>query len=175
MIRVATAKWEWVPIAGMSDHERIYVYGRMRAILQSWEGTPYRLHSNNRVLGVDCVNFVCLVLDELFRRLESSQPPKIAGDLAMHDPEKARAGMRELLERYTPWVTVEASQIEPGDVFVTGTKKGGPGHAMIAGPSPHELWHVDGKQVCRTGCSFPVGGVYVLHRVFRSTRKHQWI
>jgi len=123
---------------------------RLREILNSWRGTPYRAGQQRKGVGVDCVRFVCGVYDEL----QNTETPiqALPGDLALHKPDSARAAMRLLLRSFGGRVAEVGEQIflSPGDTIVSGMPGGGPGHAMIVGPWP-EIWHASRSGVVQTG------------------------
>ena len=146
---------------------------RLEQILCSWEGTPYRLNQAIKRRGVDCVRFVASVADELFRRIRVPLD-RLPDDAMLHCREKAFEAMRLFLSAYQPLIRVTGQEIEPGDMFVTGPKNGGPGHVMIAGSRQSELWHTV-HRVCRTGTAFETDGPRRLFAVYRSLEKASWI
>lgn len=133
-------------------------------ILEAWSGTPYRLGSQRKGLGVDCVRFVSAVMDELhfgeIRGDHSYLPP----DRALHDPQSAWLAMRKVIRRYgdvdfLPYLPDEEGplRVSPGDALITGPAGGGPGHCMIVGNRPY-LWHsLLNYGVCFTGAAFHDG------------------
>jgi len=144
---------------------------RLRFSLLCWEGTPYREGDQVQGVGVDCVRFVCAVLDEMygFRR---ELPRNLPADRALHDPEGAKAAMRQLLRLYPSTEIAPDQAVEPGDILVMAPSGGGPGHAMIAGPDPNELWHVEPSAgVCYTGHGLMD---MTLHAIYRPHGKESW-
>lgn len=144
--------------------------GRIERILCDWEGTPYARGQRVKQVGVFCTAFVCAVLDELYGR-EPVDLPEIPDDASMHDPARARAGLRWFLRQY-PCDVVEDGFVEPGDVLITGPIAGGPGHAIFVGPQPGTLWQASGPAVHFTGMSIP--GEYSLHAVYRLRERQKW-
>ena len=121
--------------------------------------------------GVDCFRFVCAVLDGMERKHTPLE--HIPADQAMHKPETAREAVRKVLRHYEPFEIVTDGKIEPGDVFITGKPRAGPGHAMIAGLKQGHVWHVPGpgKKVCRTGAGTQ-GELFRIYRI--SNKETRW-
>lgn len=145
---------------------------KIARLLRMWEGTPYLEGQQVPQAGVDCFRFVCGVLDAMEQ--VSRDIEHIPADQSMHDRAGALAAMRSVMERYAPYEIVLNNTVEAGDVLVTGPKGGGPGHAMLVGPTPGHLWHVPGpgKAVCRSGSGFHGE----LHRIYRVADKDKrWI
>lgn len=145
---------------------------RLRLALESWLGTPYREGDQMQGIGVDCVRFVCGVLDEMYG-YQRELPRNLPSDRALHDREGAIAAMHRLLTLY-PADEILDKAVEPGDILVWSPSGGGPGHAMIAGPDPSILWHVEPSAgVCYTG----FGSTNMeLHAVYRPHGKEtEWL
>lgn len=110
-------------------------------ILLKWEGTPYLSGQRIPGRGVDCVGFLCGVLDELFGLDPDKLPPS----------ELGLSETLRLAKRYPhqklKWPYHGAQM---GDVFLCGRE--GIGHCYIAF-SDKILFHADGAQVSRTGIS----------------------
>lgn len=126
---------------------------KLQKILDSWEGTPYMPGQQMKGAGVDCVRFVCAVLDELYG-FSRVAIPELPGDIALHARDTAVAAMRYIMKLYEPNEPVLDGVLEPGDILVVAPPKGGPGHAMIAGGRENELWHSMDRRVQRTGIGF---------------------
>ena len=145
------------------------------AILWRWRGTPYRVNRCREQSGVDCVRFVVAVLEELYRG-EFGEMDKVPHDISFHDPEGARASMRNLIrqlrERMGCWAedVTAGLTVQAGDVVVVGPEHGGPGHLMIVGMGKrifHSVWNAE---VCPTGLTLR----YPLHRIFRPAEQERW-
>lgn len=147
---------------------------RLEAVLQSWKGTPYCLGQQCKGMAVDCVRFVCGVLDEMYQ-----QPYKTVGvlqdDIAFHSREAASEGFRTIMQLYPDHTALRGNEVEPGDILICGSKYGGPGHAMIAGTRQSTLWHTNSHKVVQTGLAFPQAGMYHLHRILRADDKDKWL
>jgi hypothetical protein len=151
-------RWEGISAAG---------HRRLGQILDSWKGTPYCAGARvkGKQGGVDCVRFVCAVLDEFLERPQSpleSLPP----DSAMHNREGAIGVVKRIVRLYEPVQVIEDRTVRPGDVGVVGHPMGGPGHAMIAGVVRNTLWQSSAGCVHFTG----LGLVPVQQKVFRVYR-----
>lgn len=154
----------WRKTTGLEPVLADHFEERLATILEKWRGTPYMAGQQCLGAGVDCVRFVAAVLDELYHRAPvpiATLPP----DAALHSREGAIAGMKRIRELYMPNDAIEDGSIEPGDVLVTGPRNGGPGHAMIVGPRPSELWHAAGDAVHMSGLGF--AGETKVFRVYR--------
>lgn len=145
---------------------------RLERILLSWEGTPYRVGSCQKGVGVYCTAFVAAVLDELYRR-PPTPLPDLPNDIAFHNREGAIAGLRYFLRRYPVCWRIENGQpVEPGDILITGPQGGGPGHAMIVGTRPNTAWHATDAGVHFTGLAAPVQ--YRFHGAYRFVDRADW-
>lgn len=105
-----------------------------------WEDTPYMAGQRCIGQGVDCVRFVCAVLDLLHGCRH--EVPRHVQDFSLHDPEGARQ-VTDLFKSFYPGFTVldrAERTVEPGDVIITGHRQGGPGHAILVGGQPNRLW-----------------------------------
>lgn len=142
---------------------------RVAAVLESWERTPYMQGAACKGAGVDCVRFVCAVLDELYGRYREPIQT-VPQDAAFHDRRTAITGMRRVIEAYGPAEKLRpGAPVEAGDILVTGPQGGGPGHAMIVGV--RQLWHSTGERVQRAGLTL---GRWRLFRIYRPQEKHLW-
>lgn len=155
---------------------------RLERILGEWEGTPYRNGQSLKGVGTFCTAFLCSVLDELYRKAQPTPLPDIPPDAAMHDPERARGGLRWFLETYPNHVRVEPEIdgpykgrriVQPGDVLVSGPVGGGPGHAILVGPRENTLWQCSGQSVHWTGLYLP--DCYSLFAAYRMTDRETWL
>lgn len=145
---------------------------RLRFALQGWEGTPYREGDQMQGIGVDCVRFVCGVLDEMYG-YRRELPRNLPSDRALHDRDGAIAAMKQLRRLYEPVTEVTDGKVEPGDIVVSGPRGGGPGHALIAGFDPFTLWHVDpAAGVCSTGIALTDMDIF---EILRPSDKHLWL
>ena len=135
------------------------VLKRLSDILDSWERAPYREQASQhipRTLGINCIGFVCLVLDEWRDAAGDSKmvwPNGLPSDLGMNNPTKAREMMRLLLAAFPEHERVNDGTAQPGDILVVG--QSGPGHAMIVGPRRNTIWHASGTHVHYTGWVLP--------------------
>jgi cell wall-associated NlpC family hydrolase len=121
-------------------------------VLSSWKGTPYRANHQKAGIGVDCVRFVCGVYDRLYG--VTTPIENLPQDIAFHNPEGARAGMRSIVRAYGAHVIDRDDfSLSPGDAVIVGPNGGGPGHVMVAGAWP-TLWHAMPGGVCSTGFGF---------------------
>ena len=133
------------------------VLKRLDTILTSWERTPYREHASTPYTrGINCIGFVCCVLDEWRDPDGNSKlvwPNGIPSDVGMNNPKKAKEMMRLLLETFPQHERVNDNTAQPGDILVMGQE--GPGHAMIVGPRKNTIWHAAGHHVHYTGWELP--------------------
>jgi cell wall-associated NlpC family hydrolase len=154
-----TTKRSWKALADGATQ------ARLGAILRSWERTPYLPGQQCKGVGVDCVRFVCAVLDELLGRKTpiATLPP----DTCMHNPARAAAAMERIATLYDAVDATDAAVLLPGDAVVVGPEAGGPGHCLIVGDERGQVWHANPPHVSRVG----LGGIYAVgRRVFRVYR-----
>jgi len=65
--------------------ENIEKQNKLKLILDSWLGTPFRHQASVKGLGVDCINFVAKVLEELkILKWKKDLMPEYAPDWHMH-------------------------------------------------------------------------------------------
>lgn len=152
-------------------YRAIEIERRMAKILDEWEYTPYDTKFAEKGKGVHCSAFVCRVLDELYRR-EPTPLPNIPNDIGFHDRAGAIAGLRWFMRQYPACYQVTGTDVQPGDVLITGPVGGGPGHAMIVGPRENTLWQASDTGVHYTGMSLP--DIYELHATFRFRDREKW-
>ena len=149
---------------------------RLRAVLASWDDTPYQHNQQIKGVGVNCSRFLAGVLDEMYRRPTKTVLPDFPADGAMHDRAGAFRALRFFLDHY-PNHTDEVVDgwCEPGDVIVVCPVNGGPGHAMIVGVDPNTVWHSPGPEesVCFTGFSLPEK-YQRLFAVYRMSDRENW-
>lgn len=116
------------------------------------------------------------VLDELYGR-EHIPLPRLPADVSLHDPARARAAMRLILEAYPDHERVTDGSLEPADVVVVGPpgRHGpSPGHVLLAGFEPNTLWHAVAPGVCFTGVTFD-STVTQLVAVYRLLDRERWL
>lgn len=162
-------RWRPINVGSPLDNELA-----MRAIgreLESWEGTPYMLGQQVKQEGVDCVRFVCAIMDFLGGR--RTPLPALPADAAMHSRQTAIKSMLAIKRLFEPLSQVEDDWVEPGDLLVVGPCRGGPGHGIIVGHRENELWEAGTRRVQRTGWSLPE--VSELYAVYRKGDRTSWI
>lgn len=158
-------------IEGATFEQNVSVLAKMFRILREWEGTPYMDGQQAKGRGVDCVHFVSAVLDEL--EGIKTHLDKLPSDACFHSKEMCVSAFRKFMTVYGA-VDIGNNHVEPGDVVICGPRTGGPGHAIIIGPS-NMMWHCDGSRVVRRGCEFNKIGGYVFKTVLRSERRIKWV
>jgi hypothetical protein len=125
-----------------------------------------------RGVGADCARFVDAVLAELYG-LDLPDLPLLDPDLCLHRPRDAVLAARAMAARYPNRVVrgPAAWPPRPGDVVLYRRGRA-PGHVLIAGARPAELWHCDlGVGVVRTGLGNVNGFVM---RVWQMLEKDRW-
>ena len=144
--------------------------------LLRWLGTPYMAGQRVRGIGVDCVQLIAGIFDNLFRRPSPTPVPRLRADAAIHCPDKGFATVKALLTAF-PCDDVDAEKIiEPGDVLVVRASfdQNGPanlGHCLIAGTETHTAIHaILPNGVCMAGTR-AVGEIL---KVYRPKEKHLW-
>jgi cell wall-associated NlpC family hydrolase len=146
----------------------------LEAALCAWEGTPYLAGQQARGPkgGVDCVRFVCGVLDEL----QNKRTPvhTLPQDAALHARATAVLAMKKIITLYRPNDRVTDGTLEPGDILVTSREGGGPGHALIAGARRWTLWESTLDGVHYTGWAGITASGHRLEAVYRPADKARW-
>lgn len=141
---------------------------RLGVVLRAWEGTPYMAGQQAKKVGVDCVRFVCSVLDEMYR-LPRTATPRLPPDKAMHDRKGAIGVMRLIKRLYPHHIRVPIGQpVQPMDIIVVGHLTGGPGHAILVGNRPNTLWQAGTRGVHYTGLGL-AGQWQHIFRIYRFT------
>lgn len=149
-LRPMPLQWEPMRVGDPLDDE--LALRALRRELESWEGTPYMAGQQRKGEGVDCVRFVCAVLD--FLGGTSTPLPSLPPDTALHSRATAIAAMLRMRRLFEP-VEEPGRSVQPGDLVVVGPRDGGPGHALIVGCRPWELWEAGTAVVQRVGWSIP--------------------
>ncbi len=153
---------KWLPVDPRIE-------ARILQVVAPWTGTPYMSGQQMPGMGVDCYRFVCAVLDELYGEPNDLRKINIPHDTCMHNPSKAKAGMRKILERYPHEILQGVGEVQSGDIVVTG-QNGAPGHAMIA--LNMSFWHQSGIKVCSTSRQ---GMEWPPVKICRPKNKESWI
>lgn len=149
---------------------------RLKAEMSWWFLTPYMAGQQAVGIGVDCVQLVGALLDDLYHRTDTTHIPRLSPDAAIHN---AREGFKTIrcLRRSFPSDVVRDCVIEPGDIVVTraapdptGPRR--PGHVLIAGPEPFTALHaIKSSGVAMTTLTATRGIV----RVYRPRNKSLWV
>ncbi len=145
--------------------------------LRRWEGTPYESGQSFVQRGGDCTGSLFGVVDAIDGRARM-QPAGFPHDASLHNRAGAIVAVREIVRRYSPCVKVEADaegyyRVEPGDIVVTGTPGGGPGHVEIVGAKRNELWHaLPSSGFHQSGWSFLEQ--QLLYAIYRIEDKDRW-
>ena len=142
----------------------------LQTVLDSWKGTPWIAGQRLRGVGADCVNFWASVMDELHGQ-DPRPVPRVSQHLGYHSGPGAFSVMRSLVSRYPLAFIPLDTPIEPGDTLIE-RRGDGPGHVLIAGANPIQLWHcINGGGVCYTGRAMVKK--YLIH-ILRSTERESW-
>lgn len=161
------------------DVLRDRVTDRVHSVLSSWLGTEYMLGQQARGYGVDCIRYVCAVVDELYRRARVPIE-RMPSDTDMHDPPGARRVLRQILGYYPAHVEVlDSGVVQPGDVIITAKPGCGPGHSIIVGADPDVFYHaiepcVQGVARQEVSADGPCPK-FTPYRVYRMTDKEKWL
>lgn len=143
--------------------------------MQSWKGTKYSLGQRLKGVGVDCVQFVIAVLDEMY----GYEPIafRAPSDSAVHDRRFVMASYAFIAHRY-PQSVLRGAEPDTGDVVIlrhrnaAGAGRRNPGHVGIVGMDRRVLWHADSPVgVCTTSVRAHRDQIV---RVWRMTGKEQW-
>lgn len=132
------------------DHERMPHDDRLMTVLLEWNSTPYHLFSQVKGVGVDCVRFLCGVLDEMsgVDRDIDQLPP----DVAFNHPRKARSAMRKILRLYDARPLEHHETAQSGDGFVVrNSNQGGPGHVLVYSSVPGRFYHATKRGIAKAG------------------------
>ncbi len=175
MIKIIEFKWRPISHPLLYQEEARAVEQRFYTELQTWKDTPYAQGQCCKGVACDCVRFIFAIIDFMYGFTRFNGLAALPQDTAFHDPIKARAAFRAILDTY-PYSFVDDGSIEPADIIITGSRNGGPGHAMIAGIEQNELWHqtpLSGVQ--RTGPMFGGNDMMHYHRTIRSKDKYLWL
>lgn len=176
MSRVHIMSAGWSPLR-LPDILRVgseaLVLEKLRSILESWQDTKYGSGQRCRGVAADCIGFVSGALDDIDGR-PRAQDPRVPVDSCLHDPERSRAAVRDLLDVYKPWVSV-SRDLQPFDVVVAGPAGGGPGHVLLVGPQRNTLWHCSqGQGVHMSGWALGEG-YESSHAAYRLGDRERWL
>lgn len=175
-VRIYKPRLTWNPIGQYGGNGEGAALA-LDAALHAWEGTKYESGQRFIQRGCDCIGGVFGVVDMIDGR-PRAQFPGMPADAAMHNRAGAIAAVRELVSRYNPCHKVEADaggifQVEPGDIVVTGSPGGGPGHVEIVGAHKNELWHAQPSPGFHQG-GWSFLDQQVLFAIYRIEDKWRW-
>lgn len=151
------------------------IENRLLEVCDSWIGTPYLPGQRVKHMGVDCVQLIGGVLDELYRAPVATFIPRQPQNSGPHFPKAGFRTAKAIREQIMSEVARDG-QIEPGDIVVTrGVADPRAwrrlGHVLIAGPRKGTLLHsINHVGVCWTS----VEGVPGILRVYRPLNKEVW-
>lgn len=172
-MRTLTLSVRWDHIHGLPPAELVTVYERMHDVLLGWQGTRYGSGQRCRGVLADCVGFVFGAIDDVDGR-PRAQSPSMPADTALHDAASSAEAMRALRDLYEPVEVVTGRDVQPFDILVVGPSGGGPGHAILVGPTRNTLWHcTPGAGVHQAGWALGTG-YEVLHGAFRIGDRERW-
>lgn len=160
----------WTPLRIGDPLEDELALRTLDSELRSWDETPYGIGQQSKGQGVDCVRFVAAVLD--FLGGTETPLPSLPQDAAMHDRAGAIAGMLTIKRAFDPLDEVLDGLVQPGDLLVVGPRRGGPGHGMIVGCRPGEVWEAGTRRVQKVGWSLP--DTSELFAVYRKKDRKPW-
>lgn len=148
---------------------------RLAGIARRWENTPYMPGQRVRGVGVDCVQLVAAVYDELCRNRAKTRIPRLPPNSGPHD---ARAGLRTARAVCGAFGLrlIREPVIEPGDLLVT--------RASLDPESPrrmgHALIYLGGSRCLHAvgesgACVTSIAGTSGIIRIYRATDITRWI
>lgn len=151
------------------------IENRIQQVQESWIGTQYMAGQRAKRIGVDCLQLVGGVLDELFRRTTPTHIPRLPSTSGL---QFKGGGFRTSLavRKQFPSRIERNGRIEPGDVIVTTSTLDASapnvmGHLALAGVRPWTFLHaVAGVGVCWTSLQ----GLPGLVRLYRVRSKESW-
>ncbi len=156
---------EWRTVPRLTEH-------RVWDVMQSWVGTPYIHGQRSKQTGVDCVQLVAGVLDELYRKSKTPIPRK-SPQAALHSSVASVEVVKALRSAY-PCLRVDDGAVEPGDIIVVATRSGSSsmGHAMIATPTPGLAL----EAVPQVGVTYgAVEATTGIRAIYRMLEKQSWV
>ena len=164
----------WTPwsIGDQLPITSLQTVARLREILLAWKPTKYGSGQRCRGVAADCLGFVCGALDEADGR-PRAQDPRIPPDTALHDPERARAAIRDLLAIYAPVFAVEGP-LQPFDIILAGPIGGGPGHALLVGTERNTTWSCSQDLGVHQGGWALDPGCGSFHAAYRLADRERW-
>lgn len=153
---------------------------RIWEVMERWENTPYMAGMRTLKSGVDCVQLVAGVLDELYRFESRTEVPRMSPDASEHSDMPGQKVVAALRRGYpceqVPITKLEVNEIEPGDIIVVKARhtNGGPeryGHTMIASPRQGVALEAVPVAGVQFGCVEATTGILA---VYRMQEKHRW-
>jgi hypothetical protein len=167
--------WEPLHVEGLSEIEHLAILKRLDDELRSWEDTPFLVGQMIKGMGVDCIHFVCAVLDSMYRKSRAHRLPRLRYDAALHRCNGTQEAVDVIRILYPDHQQIHDRHLQPGDVATTGPENGGVGHIVIAGPEQNTFWHAQGRSVRKSGLDV-LGKVYNLQgAAYRVTNKRDWL
>ena len=144
---------------------------RLMGVCNSWIGTPYLARNRAKQMGVDCVNLVAGVFDELYRNTDICELPSLGMFTSLHGRKNGLPTIRALVTHFRPSLVMDGT-IEPGDVVVVPVTPTNPneGHVCIVGVKPITMIHAVQPKVTWTSLDQFANVI----SVFRPKDKHTW-
>jgi hypothetical protein len=169
-VRTLSPIWSPLDIGGRDVSATLL---EMENILLAWQGTEYGSGQRCRGSAADCIGFACGALDDIDGR-SRARDPRVPADSCLHDPERSREAIRDLLAVYAPWEAVHGP-LQPFDAVLAGPAGGGPGHVLLVGPRRNTLWHCSqALGVHQSGWAFGPG-YESLHAAYRLGDRERWL
>lgn len=120
-----------------------YLCGRLAEALVRWIGTPWRRGVRIEGVGVDCMNLIGAVYDQMYWKTDPTPVFNIGIAEAVKFPFLVDAALSAAAEAW-PMTLVEDDgreviDVSPGDMIVLCGDV--PFHPAIAGPTEGSIWH----------------------------------
>lgn len=110
---------------------------RLLDTMEDWRGTPYRADCRLKGIGVNCINFLAAIMDEMYSVSVPTPVLSFPETASLHSREPGQKAIRELLQAWYGSDKVDrAGPFRCGDVLIhrastTDHPRAGAGHVAI--------------------------------------------
>lgn len=139
-------------------------------VVNRWISTPYRPKARVRQQGVDCVQLIAALLDELYD-CPFTPIVSVPSDVGFHDERRAIGSIRALRTMWRGSDVVRDRSVEPGDILVARISGRVVNHALFVTEQPMTVIHAQPDLgVIRQ----PLSHLSDPLRIYRPRMKHLW-
>lgn len=167
--------WQRLHDENVNIRDAAYITKKIDVICNSWVNTPYMPGQRCKNVGVDCVQFICGVLDELNNRpCGSTEISRLSQDTGANDHDGMHGAIiAKQIMKLNPAKRLDVFCLQPGDLVVCKLGRyGGGGHTMIVSGQKNVLYHACNveRKVTKRGFGSIKNGLHA----YRFLNRNNW-